>query len=150
MVTIAPDPILQLSNSVLRMDQMEAMAQSFNIDKLTDYMYGTQSSPAYRYVDDREINFSDTSVLPDLSGSFGPGPKGYFNSGIMSDAEYEAFLTDLWVGILLTLMILSCVCCMCSCLLYHKFQEWKTSGKFNSQFFLLHSSILVPQPYFSA
>lgn len=46
-----------------------------------------------------------------------------------SDKEYEQFLADVWVGIVLTLMVLSCVCCMCSCLLYHKFQQWKRSGK---------------------
>lgn len=46
-----------------------------------------------------------------------------------SDQEYEQFLADVWVGIVLTLMVLSCVCCMCSCLLYHKFQQWKRSGK---------------------
>lgn len=43
----------------------------------------------------------------------------------MSEAEYEQFLADVWVGVVLTLMVLSCVCCMCSCLLYHKFQQWK-------------------------
>lgn len=43
---------------------------------------------------------------------------------------YEQFLADVWIGIVLTLMVLSCVCCMCSCLLYHKFQQWKRSGKF--------------------
>lgn len=46
-----------------------------------------------------------------------------------TDPEYEQFLADVWVGIVLTLMVLSCVCCMCSCLLYHKFQQWKRSGK---------------------
>ncbi|XP_048507679.1 uncharacterized protein LOC105686764 [Athalia rosae] len=43
----------------------------------------------------------------------------------MSEAEYEQFLADVWVGVVLTLMVLSCICCMCSCLLYHKFQQWK-------------------------
>lgn len=47
----------------------------------------------------------------------------------ITDPEYEQFLADVWVGIVLTLMVLSCVCCMCSCLLYHKFQQWKRSGK---------------------
>ncbi|KAK5647083.1 hypothetical protein RI129_005547 [Pyrocoelia pectoralis] len=42
-----------------------------------------------------------------------------------TDPEYEQFLADVWVGIILTLIVLSCVCCMCSCLLYHKFQQWK-------------------------
>ncbi|KAB0797854.1 hypothetical protein PPYR_08847 [Photinus pyralis] len=42
-----------------------------------------------------------------------------------TDPDYEQFLADVWVGIILTLIVLSCVCCMCSCLLYHKFQQWK-------------------------
>lgn len=42
-----------------------------------------------------------------------------------NDPQYEQFLADVWVGIILTLVVLSCVCCMCSCLLYHKFQQWK-------------------------
>lgn len=50
--------------------------------------------------------------------------------GNTNDKEYEQFLADVWVGIVLTLMVLSCVCCMCSCLLYHKFQQWKRSGKY--------------------
>lgn len=50
-----------------------------------------------------------------------------------TDPEYEQFLADVWVGIVLTLMVLSCVCCMCSCLLYHKFQQWKRSGKQQSR-----------------
>lgn len=45
----------------------------------------------------------------------------------VADPDYEQFLADVWVGIVLTLMVLSCVCCMCSCLLYHKFQQWKRS-----------------------
>lgn len=47
----------------------------------------------------------------------------------MSEQEYEQFLADVWVGVVLTLMVLSCVCCMCSCLLYHKFQQWKRRGE---------------------
>lgn len=48
----------------------------------------------------------------------------------IADPDYEQFLADVWVGIVLTLMVLSCVCCMCSCLLYHKFQQWKMNGEF--------------------
>lgn len=85
-------------------------------------------------LDDKiNFNFSEPSVNTDFSDYFGPGSgsKGYFNNSNMSNEEYEQFLADLWVGIILTLMVLSCVCCMCSCLLYHKFQQWKSNGKFN-------------------
>lgn len=45
------------------------------------------------------------------------------------DTETEQFLADVWVGIVLTLMVLSCVCFMCTCFIYHKFQQWKSRGK---------------------
>ncbi|XP_063227261.1 protein commissureless 2 homolog [Bacillus rossius redtenbacheri] len=41
------------------------------------------------------------------------------------EQSYDEFLADVWVGVVLTLMVLSCVCCVCSCLLYHKFMQWK-------------------------
>lgn len=48
---------------------------------------------------------------------------------VLNDSNYEQFLADIWVGIVLTLMVLSCVCFMCTCLIYHKFQQWKIRGK---------------------
>lgn len=58
-----------------------------------------------------------------------PLPNGSAELNII-DPEYEQFLADVWVGIVLTLMVLSCVCFMCTCLIYHKFQQWKTRGMF--------------------
>jgi uncharacterized Fe-S cluster-containing radical SAM superfamily protein len=58
----------------------------------------------------------DVAVVPEAGTSF-------------REDEYERFLADVWVGVVLTLMVLSCVCCICSCLLYHKFQQWKRGGK---------------------
>jgi uncharacterized Fe-S cluster-containing radical SAM superfamily protein len=62
----------------------------------------------------------DVAVIPDIGTRY-------------SEEEYEKFLADIWVGVVLTLMVLSCVCCVCSCLLYHKFQQWKRSGKCSSR-----------------
>jgi uncharacterized Fe-S cluster-containing radical SAM superfamily protein len=58
----------------------------------------------------------DVAIIPDAGTKF-------------REVEYEKFLADVWVGVVLTLMVLSCVCCVCSCLLYHKFQQWKRRGK---------------------
>uniref|UniRef100_A0AAR5PRH3 Uncharacterized protein n=1 Tax=Dendroctonus ponderosae TaxID=77166 RepID=A0AAR5PRH3_DENPD len=63
-----------------------------------------------------DFNISDLSIF-EISENTGVRP--------LSDPVYEQFLADVWVGIVLTLMVLSCVCFMCSCLIYHKFQEWK-------------------------
>ncbi|XP_030752455.1 protein commissureless 2 homolog [Sitophilus oryzae] len=63
------------------------------------------------------FNISDLEVLQVRDGSA--------EVTRMADPAYQEFLTDVWVGIVLTLMVVSCVCFMCSCLVYHKIQEWK-------------------------
>lgn len=57
---------------------------------------------------------------------------------VMGDDEYNRFIGDVWVGIILTLMIISSVFCMCACFLYHKFRQWKRSGKFINLFNLIN------------
>ncbi|XP_054256927.1 protein commissureless 2 homolog isoform X2 [Macrosteles quadrilineatus] len=42
-----------------------------------------------------------------------------------SNDEYDRFLSDLWVGILLTFMVLSCIVCLCTCFLVHAFRQWQ-------------------------
>ncbi|XP_019873166.1 protein commissureless 2 homolog [Aethina tumida] len=68
-------------------------------------------------VDFDSIDFNNTSIL------IAPAVN---DVSAITDPEYEQFLADVWVGIVLTLMVLSCVCFMCSCLIYHKFQQWKS------------------------
>ncbi|XP_063708866.1 protein commissureless 2 homolog [Culicoides brevitarsis] len=48
-------------------------------------------------------------------------------SKTMSDIEYERFMNEVWITLVLVLFILSIVFCLCSCLLYHKFRQWKRS-----------------------
>lgn len=52
-------------------------------------------------------------------------------------SQYDQLVADIWVGVLLSAILLSCVCCMCTCLIYHKFQRWKRLGNFKVQFSLL-------------
>jgi len=49
------------------------------------------------------------------------------------ESEKEILLTDVWVGVVLSLMVLSCVCCVCSCFIYHKFQQWKHAGEYGKE-----------------
>lgn len=48
----------------------------------------------------------------------------------MSQNEYTRAISDIWVGVVLTLLILSTIFFICSCFLYHKFQKWKHSCKY--------------------
>lgn len=70
----------------------------------------------------------------DLGGGYNATAGGnnftaYITEIETKNTQYEQLLADVWVGVVLTLLLLSCVCCMCSCLLYHKFQQWKRSGE---------------------
>ncbi|XP_060517135.1 protein commissureless 2 homolog [Cylas formicarius] len=68
-------------------------------------------------VNELEFNITDFAVLQVNENQ---------EVSAVADPAYEQFLADVWVGIVLTLMVLSCVCFMCTCLIYHKFQEWKS------------------------
>lgn len=41
----------------------------------------------------------------------------------------EKLIADVWVGIVLAFMVLTCASCMCICLMYHRYQLWKRRGK---------------------
>lgn len=50
--------------------------------------------------------------------------------GINTEGDYDRFIGDVWVGVVLTLMIVTSIFCMCACFLYHKFRQWKQSGEY--------------------
>uniref|UniRef100_A0A182Q6W9 Uncharacterized protein n=1 Tax=Anopheles farauti TaxID=69004 RepID=A0A182Q6W9_9DIPT len=72
---------------------------------------------------------SDYGLLNSLQSFANRGRDGLGGAAIgteqMLDPTYERFIGDVWVGIVLTLMILSSIFCMCSCFLYHKFRQWQ-------------------------
>ncbi|XP_061517157.1 protein commissureless 2 homolog [Anopheles gambiae] len=65
----------------------------------------------------------------------------------MLDPTYERFIGDVWVGIVLTLMILSSIFCMCSCFLYHKFRQWQRNVLTARSQTLSSMDIETPPPY---
>uniref|UniRef100_A0A182JKV6 Uncharacterized protein n=1 Tax=Anopheles atroparvus TaxID=41427 RepID=A0A182JKV6_ANOAO len=72
---------------------------------------------------------SDYSLLNSLQSFANRGRDGGMaGSDQLLDPTYERFIGDVWVGIVLTLMILSSIFCMCSCFLYHKFRQWQRNG----------------------
>lgn len=48
-----------------------------------------------------------------------------------ADVEYSRYISDIWIGVILTLLIVSIIFFICSCFLYHKFQQWKNTCEFN-------------------
>uniref|UniRef100_A0A182U794 Uncharacterized protein n=1 Tax=Anopheles melas TaxID=34690 RepID=A0A182U794_9DIPT len=93
--------------------------------------YGSSGSSLFGGID-YSNGSSDYGLLNSLQtfanrgrDGFGVGP----GTEQMLDPTYERFIGDVWVGIVLTLMILSSIFCMCSCFLYHKFRQWQRNGK---------------------
>lgn len=48
----------------------------------------------------------------------------------LEEVEYSRVVSDIWIGVILTLLIVSVIFFICACFLYHKFQQWKNSCKF--------------------
>lgn len=48
----------------------------------------------------------------------------------MTEEEYRALINNIWIGVIVTLIIVSFVVCLCSCFMYHKFEMWKRNCKY--------------------
>ncbi|XP_053954920.1 protein commissureless 2 [Anastrepha ludens] len=46
---------------------------------------------------------------------------------LQRQVEYDKFMNEVWIGIVLTLILISMVFCICSCFLYHQFRTWKSN-----------------------
>ncbi|XP_030372214.1 uncharacterized protein LOC115622419 [Scaptodrosophila lebanonensis] len=45
--------------------------------------------------------------------------------------DYAHVVSDIWIGVILTLLIVFVIFFICACFLYHKFQQWKHSYRAN-------------------
>lgn len=51
---------------------------------------------------------------------------GNYYHGMTPD-EYDRFISDMWIGIVLTIIMVFIVFALCFWYTYHKFQQWKIS-----------------------
>ncbi|XP_058830552.1 protein commissureless 2 homolog [Topomyia yanbarensis] len=96
-----------------------------------------------------DYNTSDFNLLSSLqsyASRSGPARLGDGSEQLL-DPTYERFIGDVWVGIVLTLMILSSIFCMCSCFLYHKFRQWQRSVLTARSQTLSTVDVETPPPY---
>ncbi|XP_037898776.1 protein commissureless 2-like [Glossina fuscipes] len=49
---------------------------------------------------------------------------------IQKQLEYDKFMNEVWIGVVLTLIFISMIFCFCSCFLYHQFRIWKRNCKY--------------------
>lgn len=61
---------------------------------------------------------------------------GYYyqnQDDLLKQMEYDKFMNEIWIGIVLTLIVISLVFCICSCFLYHQFRQWKRNCKYTKK-----------------
>ncbi|XP_052860332.1 protein commissureless 2 homolog [Anopheles cruzii] len=113
--------------------------------------FGFASSPSASLFGgiDYSNGSSDYGLLNSLQSfaNRGVGRDGLVGSDQLLDPTYERFIGDVWVGIVLTLMILSSIFCMCSCFLYHKFRQWQRNVLTARSQTLSSMDIETPPPY---
>lgn len=92
-------------------------------------------------------SFASRSSSVSAGSGIGGGALLGDGSEQLLDPTYERFIGDVWVGIVLTLMILSSIFCMCSCFLYHKFRQWQRSVLTARSQTLSSMDVETPPPY---
>ncbi|XP_068142085.1 uncharacterized protein comm3 [Drosophila tropicalis] len=78
-----------------------------------------------------DLLFSD--VIPPAARA--PPPHiGHGSNRIFTGDDAEDFahvVSDIWIGVILTLLIVFVIFFICACFVYHKFQQWKNSYRAN-------------------
>ena len=49
---------------------------------------------------------------------------------LQKQLDYDKFMNEVWIGVVLTLILISMIFCFCSCFLYHQFRMWKRNCKY--------------------
>uniref|UniRef100_A0A1A9V4E6 Protein commissureless n=1 Tax=Glossina austeni TaxID=7395 RepID=A0A1A9V4E6_GLOAU len=69
-------------------------------------------------------NQMNANVMPNhIVIDTSPGYSGM--EEIQKQLEYDKFMNEVWIGVVLTLIFISMIFCFCSCFLYHQFRIWK-------------------------
>lgn len=110
------------------------------INKLERLALGLDSALGNLSLDRKEIEvavggskeFLDPFSGPTAGGHLQPARSTYNHH----ETEIPLVVSDIWIGVILTLLIVSVIFFICSCFLYHKFQEWKNSCKYECTFYL--------------
>ncbi|XP_055596647.1 protein commissureless 2 homolog [Uranotaenia lowii] len=110
---------------------------------------GSQGELIFSEYNSSIIGSTDINLLSSLQNfaSRGGIPSTGLGHEQLLDPTYERFIGDVWVGIVLTLMILSSIFCMCSCFLYHKFRQWQRNVLTSRSQTLPTVNVETPPPY---
>lgn len=101
------------------------------INKLEQLALGVDATLDNISVDHQalEVTVGSGDLLGDPIASSRAGPPHVTHAHGLEEMEYSRVVSDIWIGVILTLLIVSVIFFICACFLYHKFQQWKNSCK---------------------
>ncbi|XP_067613651.1 uncharacterized protein comm3 isoform X1 [Eurosta solidaginis] len=110
---------------------------SILINKLERLALGLDSAFGNYTLDRNEVEVSlggSNEVTDTLGGTLLAGHVPH-TTVVRSHLETEIpiVISDIWIGVILTLLIVSVIFFICACFVYHKFQQWKNSYRNNSE-----------------
>uniref|UniRef100_A0A1A9WEL2 Uncharacterized protein n=1 Tax=Glossina brevipalpis TaxID=37001 RepID=A0A1A9WEL2_9MUSC len=79
----------------------------------------------------------DDEATPNNPGSL-LSPQTHVTHTYIDEVEYSRVVSDIWVGVILTLLIVSVIFLICAGFLYHKFQKWKNSYEISKTGTIIH------------
>ncbi|XP_039963707.1 uncharacterized protein LOC126762343 isoform X1 [Bactrocera neohumeralis] len=107
------------------------------INKLERLALGLDSALGNFSLDRKEIEVAVGGSNEFLDPFSGPAAGGHIQPPRSAYSHHETeiplVVSDIWIGVILTLLIVSVIFFICSCFLYHKFQEWKNSYRTNPE-----------------
>ncbi|XP_017467389.1 PREDICTED: uncharacterized protein LOC108359836 [Rhagoletis zephyria] len=110
---------------------------SILINKLERLALGLDSTFGNITVDRKEVEVAVSGSNEFLDSFAGPLVTGQISQHHVihphHETEIPAVVSDIWIGVILTLLIVSVIFFICSCFLYHKFQQWKNSYRTNPE-----------------
>ncbi|EDV98677.1 uncharacterized protein LOC6570862 isoform X1 [Drosophila grimshawi] len=149
-VTIATTSLANATNSAekIQLDGFDLPSNySVLINKLEQLALGLDSALGNFTIDRQEveINLSGSASATDVAdvaddllfsdvipAARAPPPHIAHGSRIYTgnDDDFHV-VSDIWIGVILTLLIVFVIFFICACFLYHKFQQWKNSYRAN-------------------
>lgn len=110
---------------------------SLLINKLERLALGLDTALGNISLDRKEIEVAVGGSNEFLDPFSGPATGGHIQPPRSTYSHHETeiplVVSDIWIGVILTLLIVSVIFFICSCFLYHKFQEWKNSYRTNPE-----------------
>lgn len=120
----ATDFLKKLGASFINSIQLQTFPKSNPLESASIPSVTIQHDSSSAASNNMDLDFAPNHLIMDSRN---------YNSAmdeLQKQLEYDKFMNEVWIGIVLTLILISMIFCFCSCFLYHQFRMWKRNCKY--------------------